>query len=55
MKIMHRVSAAWGNGKKSCGVLCDRKLPVKLNAKIHRKVVGQQCCFWYVAQRHGEQ
>ena len=37
--ISQRVSAAWRNGKRCSGVLCDRRLPVKLNGKVYKTVV----------------
>ena len=39
MELRYRASAAWGNWKKYSGVLCDRKMPVKLKGKIYRTVV----------------
>ena len=29
-----RVTAAWRNWKRFCGVLCDRRMPVKLKGKV---------------------
>ena len=40
MAIRHRVSAAWGNWKKCSGMLCERKMSVKLTWKIYRTVVS---------------
>ena len=38
-EISQRVSAAWGNWKRCSGVLCDRRMPVKLKGKIYETVV----------------
>ena len=38
-EISQRVSAAWGNWKRCSGVLCDRRMPVKLKGKIYKTVV----------------
>ena len=40
LEIRHRVGAAWGKWKKCSGMLCDRNMPVKLNGKLHRTVLG---------------
>ena len=37
--IAQRVSAAWGNWKRCSGVLCDRRMPVKLKGKVYKTVV----------------
>ena len=38
-EISQRVSAAWGNWKRCSGVLCDRRMPVKLKGKVYKTVV----------------
>ena len=38
-EISQRVSAAWGNWKRCRGVLCDRRMPVKLKGKVYKTVV----------------
>ena len=38
-EITQRVSAAWRNGKRCSGVLCDRRMPVKLKGKVYKTVV----------------
>ena len=38
-EISQRVSAAWRNGKRCSGVLCDRRMPVKLKGKVDKTVV----------------
>ena len=43
--ISQKVSAAWSNWKRCSGVLCDRRMPVKLWS-------DQLCC---TAQRRGQQ
>ena len=37
--ITQRVSAAWRNWKRCSGVLCDKRMPVKLNGKVYKTVV----------------
>ena len=34
-----RVSAAWGNWKRCIGVLCARRMPVKLKGKVYKTVI----------------
>ncbi|XP_068222141.1 uncharacterized protein [Palaemon carinicauda] len=38
-EINHRIQAEWKNWNKVCGVLCDRKIVVKLESKVHRIVM----------------
>ena len=38
-EISQRVSAAWRNWKRCSGVLCDRRMPVKLKGKVYKTVV----------------
>ena len=38
-EITQRVSAAWRNWKRCSGVLCDRRMPVKLKGKVYKTVV----------------
>ena len=38
-EIPQRVSAAWGNWKRCSGVLCDRRMPVKLKGNVYKTVV----------------
>ena len=37
--IAKRVAAGWMNSKKCSGVLCDKRMPVKLRGKVYRTVV----------------
>ena len=39
IEVSQRVSAAWGNWKRCNGVLCDRRMPVKLKGKVYKTVV----------------
>ena len=41
IEISQRVSAAWRNWKRCSGVLCDRRMPVKLKGKVYKTVVRQ--------------
>ena len=38
-EITQRASAAWINWKRCSGVLCDRRMPVKLKGKVYKTVV----------------
>ena len=38
-EITQRVSVAWRNWKRCSGVLCDRRMPVKLKGKVYKTVV----------------
>ena len=38
-EITQSVSAAWRNWKRCSGVLCDRRLPLKLKEKVYKTVV----------------
>ena len=38
-EIPQRMSAAWGNWKRCSGVLCDRRMPVKLKGNVYKTVV----------------
>ena len=38
-EITQRMSAAWRNWKRCSGVLCDRRMPVKLKGKVYTLVV----------------
>ena len=38
-EITNRIQAGWANWKKCSGVLCDRKMPMKLKSKIHKTMV----------------
>ena len=37
-EIAKRVGAGWMNWKKCSGVLCDKRMPVKLKGKVYRTV-----------------
>ena len=38
-EIAHRVQSGWNNWRKITGVVCDRRVPIKLKGKIHKAVV----------------
>ena len=35
----HRVQSGWNNWRKVSGVLCDKRVPIKLKGKVHKAVV----------------
>ena len=37
--INYTDSAAWGNWNRCSGVLCDKRMPMKLNGKVYKTVV----------------
>ena len=45
-EISQRVSAAWRNWKRCSGVLCDRRMPVKLKGKVYKTVVRPALLRW---------
>ena len=38
-EVKHRVQAGWNNWRSASGVLCDRKVPLRLKGKFHRTVI----------------
>ena len=38
-EIAHRVQSGWNNWRKITGVVCDRRVTIKLKGKIHKAVV----------------
>ncbi|XP_063598209.1 uncharacterized protein LOC134774743 [Penaeus indicus] len=38
-EIKHRIQCGWNNWKKVSGVICDKRMPVKLKGKVHKSVV----------------
>ena len=38
-EITHKVQSGWNNWKKVSGVLCDRRMNVKIKGKVYRTVV----------------
>ena len=38
-EVTHRVQSGWKNWKRVSGVLCDRKMNVKIKGKVYRTVV----------------
>ncbi|XP_064107526.1 uncharacterized protein LOC135216288 [Macrobrachium nipponense] len=37
-EVRHRIQAGWNNRRSASGVLCDKKVPLKLKGKFHRTV-----------------
>ena len=38
-EVTHRVQSGWKNGKTVSGVLCDRRMNMKIKGKVYRTVV----------------
>ena len=39
-EVTHRLQSGWKNWNRVSGVLCDRKMNVKIKGKVYRTVVG---------------
>uniref|UniRef100_A0A8D9ES56 Uncharacterized protein n=1 Tax=Cacopsylla melanoneura TaxID=428564 RepID=A0A8D9ES56_9HEMI len=39
-EIAHRVAAAWMDCKRMTGVLCDKRMNLKMKGKVYKTVVG---------------
>ena len=54
--VNHRIQAGWLKWRKASGVLCDKKVPLKLKGKFYRTAVrpamlyGTEC--WAVKSQH---
>ena len=57
-EITKRVGAGWRNCKKCCGVLCDRRMPVKLKGKVYKTVINPEMLYgaetWATTKRQGK-
>ncbi|KAF8666011.1 hypothetical protein HU200_053900 [Digitaria exilis] len=57
--VKHRIAAGWMKWRQASGVLCDRRVPQKLNGKFYRTAVrpamlyGAEC--WPTKRRHVQQ
>ena len=38
-EVKHRIQAGWKNWRSASGVLCDKKVPLRLKGKFHRTVI----------------
>ena len=49
IEVQHRVNAAWMKWRQVTGVLCDKRMPLRLKSKLYRAVVrpvamyGSEC------------
>jgi len=44
--INHRIRVGWQKRKNESGVLCDKKIPVRLKEKVYRMVVRPALLLW---------
>ena len=44
-EITKRVGASWRTCKKCCGVLCYRRMPVKLRGKVFKTVIKPEMLY----------
>jgi len=57
--VSHRIQVGWLNWRRASGVLCDKKVPLKLKGKFYRTAVrpallyGTEC--WVVKSQHENQ
>jgi hypothetical protein len=57
--LSHRIKAGWLKWRQAFGVLCDRRVPLKLKGKFYRTVIrsamlyGAEC--WPTKRRHVQQ
>ena len=55
-EVTHRVQSGWKNWKRVSGVLCDRRMNVKIKGKVFRTVVSQALMYgadaWALKKAH---
>jgi hypothetical protein len=57
--VFHRIKAVWTKWRQASGVLCDKRVPQKLNGKFYRTTIrpamlyGAEC--WTTKRRHIQQ
>ena len=45
-EVTHRVQSGWKNWKRVSGVLCDRRMNMKIKEKVYRTVVRPALVYW---------
>jgi len=57
--VSHRIQAGWLKGRRASGVLCDKKVPLKLKGKFYRSAVRSALLYstecWAVKSQHETQ
>ena len=38
-EIKHRIQSGWNNWRMVTGVICDKRVPVKLKGKVHKTII----------------
>ena len=41
-EITHRIQSGWKNWKRVSGILCDRRISLRIKGKVHKTVKDQQ-------------
>jgi len=57
--VSHRIQAGWLKWRRASGVLCDKKVPLKLKGKFYRTTVKSALLYrmecWAVKSQHDNQ
>ena len=41
-EITHRIQSGWKNWKRVSGILCDRRISLRIKGKVHKTIKDQQ-------------
>ena len=55
-EMTHRIQSGWKNWKRISGILCDRRISLRVKGKVYKKVVGPAMMYgaetWAVKKAH---